>query len=542
MAGNGTNGDKPDSNEQSLDETEATTATEEAEASAGSTEEAEVDAATEDAAEASAPEAEDADEADEADADETVALVAKADAAEASESSEAPTSDDEDDDDALHSVGMFIEGDADAVDIDQIELPPELAEPSFSQVSRNKISWVIFIACIGVGAGLGNHINKKEELRIQVEYLFTGGLERHKRADIIERREQYAKEDTYAQNRYGEFRMIYTPQDALVTVTLIKYRESIADFMKRYVRGSSGRDCETQADCDEGHTCDLTQHICDSRQEVSRSNEICIQGCEGGQRMELQKFRELTEEAGVRTGEDGRQVTVVVAEQHIKDLPVTSRTNPLDAEHPDRPKACTDSTEDYCTFVYLVTITKDKYRPRKFVIFSEYSLEPPNLDLASGAETAQNGQRDVWQQLIFKNTGPSVFEVIWPGADLQPTPELFQEQYVRVMTSKIKCGLQPENYEVMEIKDFEALMALPEPDRFQKLSDHGLLGFGEGPTGKRWTLSEWEALVAEQRLDTPQASNIHLWIEANAAIESCECNPDLPPCWQSIGAEAPAAP
>lgn len=384
----------------------------------------------------------------------------------------------QDDTDALQSVGMFIGGEADQVDIDSMPLPPELEEPSFMQVSKNITSWVIFFLVTGTMIGGALYINNTQELRIQIEYLFKGGLERHKRAHILELRERYQKEDHYAQNRYGEFRMIYSPRDAEVEVTLIKYKEGIQEFMSRYVRG-----------------------LADKRVKVEER--------------ELKKFKQLTSNLKERQ---------VVAEQNIKNLPVTSRTNPKDAENPNRPKACTDSIEDYCTFVYKVKISKEKYRPREFLIFSEYSLDPPGFE---------DVDKKI-QQLLYKNTGPNIYEVNWPGADLQPTPELFQEQFIRVMTSRLKCKLGPEDWKPLELKNFSALWELPEDERWQKLADNGLLSHGP-PNAKVWTMMEWKASIAELK------QHPVLWTTAEQKINDCKCEEGVK-CWVSEDPAAPAAP
>ena len=52
------------------------------------------------------------------------------------------------DGDDLHGVGMFLD-DAPEVDVRDVELPPELEEPSFGQLRRNAISWVIFFLAVG---------------------------------------------------------------------------------------------------------------------------------------------------------------------------------------------------------------------------------------------------------------------------------------------------------------------------------------------------------------------------------------------------------
>jgi hypothetical protein len=370
------------------------------------------------------------------------------------------------------------------VDLNSLELPPELEEPSFASVRKNVISWIILVLMAGTLVAGGTYINGEEELRVQVELLFTEGLVQHKRAHIIELRERYAKEDTYAVNRYGEFSMVYSPGDALVEVTQVKYVEKIGDFIKRYVNG-----------------------VGDTRKKL-------------GER-ELESFKEKSSALGTNQK---------VEDFQIKNLPISSRTNPNDQkpENKGRPEACTDSLDDYCTFVYRVRISKEKYRPREFVIYSEHSLDAP-----------ETGATETAQQLLFKNTGPSIYEVAWPGADLQPTPELFQEHFVRLWTSRIKCRLDATEYAAFSLEGvsekakkeqlYQALRALPEEDMYRKISEAGHLQYG-GVDAKSWTQMEWKASLAELK-QYPE-----LWEAAQKAINDCDCDAEggSKACWSNI--------
>ena len=120
--------------------------------------------------------------------------------------------------------------------------------------------------------------------------------------------------------------------------------------------------------------------------------------------------------------------------------------------------------------------------------------------------------------LVFKNTGPNVYEVIWKGVDLQPTPELFQEQYVTVMTRKVKCTMKDDG----KTKEYKEMVALPEMERYQKLYEEGMLAM----KGKAWTLGEWRASIAELQ------QHAELWTAAQKMVEDCKCNAD-PPCWKT---------
>ncbi len=394
---------------------------------------------------------------------------------------------------ALASVQMLMLDEEHEVDLDAVELPPELAEPSFATVRKNTISWVILAVMLGTLVGGGLYINAQEALRVQVELLFTEGLVQHKRAHIIALRERYAKEDTYATNRYGEFSMVYSPGDAVVEVVQIKYVEKIGDFIKRYVNG-----------------------VGDTRKKL-------------GER-ELTSFKEKSSALGTNQK---------VEDFQIKNLPISSRTNPNDdlPENQGRDRACTDQIDDYCTFIYRVRISKEKYRPREFVIYNEYSLDAPDI---GASETAQ--------QLLFKNTGPSIFEVAWPGADLQPTPELFQEHYVRLWTGRIKCKLDAPEYAAFSLegvpekakkeKFYAALRALPEDDMYRKISEAGHLQYG-GIDAKSWTRMEWKSSLAELK-QYPE-----LWANAQKAVDECNCDAEGNPkaCWTSLTpTEAPSAP
>ncbi|MFT5432279.1 MAG: hypothetical protein ACI9OJ_002978, partial [Myxococcota bacterium] len=369
-----------------------------------------------------------------------------------------------------------------------MDLPDELEERSFGDLRRNVISWVIFFLAIGGFVAGAAYISGQEELKVQIQLLFTEGLVAHKKSHIIERRERYQKEDKYAQNRYGEFRMIYSPRDAEVQVTQIKYVETIGEFMTRYVTGGE-----------------------DTRKKVEE--------------VELKKFREKTTNLKEKT---------VVSEQAIKDLPVTQRTNP--ENKPGDPVACTESVDDFCTYVYKVKISKEKYRPREFVIYSEYSLDAPDTVIDPKA-----------QALLFKGVGPGINEVNWPGADLQPTPELFQEQFVRLWTNRIKCNLSPEDYAVFELVDvpkkanakkyYAAFRALPEDEMYQKMVENGHLQYG-GLQAKSWTLTEWKSSVAELK------QHPLLWNNASEAIDNCDCDAEGNPkaCWQRLVAPTVPAP
>jgi hypothetical protein len=276
--------------------------------------------------------------------------------------------------------------------------------------------------------------------------------------------------------------MIYSPRDAVVSVTQIKFKESIDQFMKRYVRGAL-----------------------DNRVKVSE--------------MELKKFKDLT---------TGLEKNIVVAEQNIKNLPISSRSNvdPVkgDKNKPLAMKACTDSPDDYCTYVYKVTISKEKYRPRHFLILSEYSPEAPGLEMdGKVAKFIVDNKEVKGIPLVFKNTGPSIYEVVWPGADLQPTPELFQEQYVTVMTRKVKCGMKDEG----KSKEYKEIMAIEDDlERYQRLYEEGLLGI----KGKTWTLADWRASIVELQ------THPELWTTAQKMVTDCKCSAD-PPCWKSYFAE-----
>ena len=128
-----------------------------------------------------------------------------------------------DDDDVLSSVGMFMGGEESEEDPD-IELPPELQEPSFAEVRKNKISWVILAFFVLSSAGYAGwmYVSSSEAAETQKEELqalFYGGILDLKTAEQRQLRDKWRIEDTYAKNRYGEFKMMYSPRDAKVTVT-----------------------------------------------------------------------------------------------------------------------------------------------------------------------------------------------------------------------------------------------------------------------------------------------------------------------------------
>ena len=291
--------------------------------------------------------------------------------------------------------------------------------------------------------------------------------------EAARQRARLAVQDRYTPNRYGQVRILYSPPTARVNVVQIKYRERMDAFITRFVRGGA-----------------------DSRVTLAER--------------ELSKFRRLT---------DTLAENVIVKSMQVKNLALTSRTNPRDAKDPTRLKACTDDPEDYCTFVYRVTISHPGYHPRTVLLTSEYALGAPGVK-AEGVTS-----------VMFKSTGPTIYEAAWPGVDLKPTPALFLEAYVRVLTDRIKCQLGPQDYQRMNLTDFSSLWALPERDRWQRLYDNGLLSHGP-PRSMAWPLSAWRAQIATARSEAPD-----LWLSAQERIKACACKNDAEGrrirCWRT---------
>ena len=184
---------------------------------------------------------------------------------------------------------------------------------------------------------------------------------------------RYHRIDAHATNRYGDLRMVYSPSDAQVTVTQVKYKETLNEFVTRTTKAGP-----------------------DKRQEVART--------------ELRKFSRLT------SALDSSQV---VSEQRINNLALTSRSNPKDREDPTRPKHCTDDPEDYCTFEYEVRVAKPDFRPVEVLLTSAFASDPP------GATS-----KPATRRVSFYQAGPGIWEAAWPVVVLKPTPALLQKQSV----------------------------------------------------------------------------------------------------------------
>jgi hypothetical protein len=500
---------------------------------------------------------------------------------------------DSDDNEVLVSVGMFLQ-DEESDEEPDVELPPELTEPSFGDVRKNVISWVILVVMlVGASGSLGWVFYSQSEAAVdkkeQVEALFYGGILDLKTAEQRKLRDKWLIEDTYAKNRYGEFKMMYSPRDAKVTVTQYKFVEPIPGFIDRFVRGGGKGD----------------------QRRLLQTKAI-------------QRFQELTTNLDdvvvdktktVRQREKQKGERYVVSEQNIKNLPLTQRSNSLDKDgvsddvvmeqvpadakgsfwckgaqktclitrqpmrfgasdplsikwtsgtallsattsngvdftgnstiaksliKPDDREihvefatgsepdpgtkilasyqvqpACTMETEEFCTYVYRLTIERELYKPKAYLINSDFSLASPGI-------TADPKKERVF---TFEKKGPSVYEVAWPGVDLQPTPELFQLQYIRLMTTKAgNCS---------SMMDEEMLKAYGELEtdeaRYLYMKENGFLSLGP-PFSKAWTLDEFNAQIKELKNDHPA-----LWSQALEVIAACKCNkgPNSE-CWKTF--------
>ena len=499
-----------------------------------------------------------------------------------------------DDNDVLVSVGMFLQ-DEEADEDPDIELPPELEEPSFDEVRKNVISWVILVAMVIGSVGfLGWVFYSQSEAAVdkkeQVQALFYGGILDLKTAEQRKVRDKWRIEDTYAKNRYGEFKMMYSPRDAKVTVTQYKFVEPIPGFIDRFVRGGGKGD----------------------QRRLLQTKAI-------------QRFQELTTNLDavevdatktVRQREKQKGERYVVSEQNIKNLPLTQRSNPLDPDgvsddvvmeqvpkdaknsfwckgtqktclitrqpmrlsasdsltiqwtaggallsattsngvdftgtpsikksmiKPDDREihvefadgsepdpgtkilasyqvlpACTMETEEFCTYVYRLKIERELYKPKEYLINSDFSLASPGI-------TADPKKERVF---TFEKKGPNVYQVAWPGVDLQPTPELFQLQYIRLMTTKSgKCS------SMMDEEMLKAYEALETDDaRYVYMKENGFLSLGP-PYAKAWTLDEFNAQIRELKNDHPA-----LWTQAQEVITACKCEPgsNNSECWKTF--------
>lgn len=155
-------------------------------------------------------------------------------------------------------------------------------------------------------------------------------------------RARFAREKRWVPNRYGTLRLTYAPANAQVSIVGVRYRERIGDFITRYVRGGI-----------------------DKRARVDER--------------ELRRFALRGPTA--LPADDAQEVEII-------NLPLTQRTNPGD------PTACSTDAEDYCTFVYRVTITHPGHAPRTLVLSSPFALGAPGAgnDGSAGALFSEYGQ------------------------------------------------------------------------------------------------------------------------------------------------------
>lgn len=154
-------------------------------------------------------------------------------------------------------------------------------------------------------------IMTNDKFKQDIECFFTGEIEKCKTAEKKEQETQWREIDQITVNKYGSTTLTYSPQDARVTLTQLKWKESIEDFMDRVKKGKA-----------------------DKRGEPER---IDIPN----------KTSSLKEKE-------------IVESLPLQDLPLLEKST--DAAGPD--------TEVY-TYAYEVVVEKDGYYPRSFIFITD---------------------------------------------------------------------------------------------------------------------------------------------------------------------------
>ncbi len=222
----------------------------------------------------------------------------------------------------------------------------------------------------------------KGDPRVQENwFLFWEGRlaeEYKQRAQALYEREE--KVDKMTLNRYGDITLFYSPRDSKVKVTEITYSEAQKEFVERYVRGGE-----------------------DKRKEVGR-RELDQIGKKTAELKEDQYFQNLP----------------------VKNLPVVER----------------EADGSMKTFEYEIEIThvnasgKPDYKPRRYLLHSQFSYHPPP---------------DGVTPLRFQDQGGGSFRAPFMGADLIPEPSIFMCTYAEVSFAA-RCDFEWRTRPEAEVK------------------------------------------------------------------------------------------
>lgn len=175
-------------------------------------------------------------------------------------------------------------------------------------------SWggiVTIVLMLAVVIGGIVFIMSNDKFKQDIECFFSGEIEKCKTAEKKEQEGQWREIDQITVNRYGSTTITYSPQDARVKLTQLKWKESIDDYMGRVKQGRE-----------------------DKRGEAER---IDIPN-----RTSSLKEKEIVDNLP------------------LQDLPLLEKST--DAAGPD--------TEVY-TYAYEITIEKDGYYPRSFLFMTD---------------------------------------------------------------------------------------------------------------------------------------------------------------------------
>ena len=113
----------------------------------------------------------------------------------------------------------------------------DLDEPFDTVESKGRVGLVIFIILMLVAAGGVGYVLTNDKLKQDMECFFSGEVEKCKTAEKSQQEAKWREVDALTVNRYGSTELHYTPADAKVVITQLKWTEGIEDYVGRVKQG-----------------------------------------------------------------------------------------------------------------------------------------------------------------------------------------------------------------------------------------------------------------------------------------------------------------
>lgn len=98
---------------------------------------------------------------------------------------------------------------------------------------------IVIMALVVIGGIV--FVMTNDKFKQEIECFLSGEIEKCKTAEKKEQESQWREVDQLTVNRYGTTTLVYSPQDAKVVLTQLKWKEGIEDFVGRVKKGKEDK-------------------------------------------------------------------------------------------------------------------------------------------------------------------------------------------------------------------------------------------------------------------------------------------------------------